>query len=94
MSTTVVCFLLGTQIETPQGERKIESLKIGDRVTTVSGKSRAIKWIGRMGFRRSRDNWPEACASRPHRPECAWRGDPEPRSVRLSPTTPFTLTVR
>jgi hypothetical protein len=59
MAPTIVCFLLGTQIETPDGERKIESLKIGDRVTTVSGKSHAIKWIGRMGFRRSGDNWPE-----------------------------------
>jgi Hint domain-containing protein len=48
----VHCFLKGTQILSPQGERSIDDLQIGDLILTVRGESKPIKWIGRMRFER------------------------------------------
>ncbi len=45
-STGVVCFTTGTQIRTPDGDRPIEELKVGDLVETVDGGPQPIKWIG------------------------------------------------
>ena len=45
----VTCFAEGTQIATPDGPRPIETLKVGDLVTTTFGTS-AIEWIGRRSF--------------------------------------------
>lgn len=45
-STGVVCFTTGTQIRTPDGDRPIEELKVGDVVETVDGGPQPIKWIG------------------------------------------------
>lgn len=42
------CFLAGTNILTEQGYRKIEDLKIGDKVKTFDGKLEEIKWIGKQ----------------------------------------------
>ncbi|MBB3234523.1 Hint domain-containing protein [Phyllobacterium endophyticum] len=44
------CFLRGTSIRTPEGETRIEDLKIGDLVETVRGQAVAIKWIGRRTY--------------------------------------------
>ncbi len=46
-SLTSVCFLAGTRIATPTGERTIETLAPGDRVLTASGRSRRIVWVGK-----------------------------------------------
>jgi hypothetical protein len=52
-----MCFLRGTSITTPTGEVFIEDLQIGDRVATVGGNVRAVKWIGRHSYKRSGPSW-------------------------------------
>ena len=44
-STTVVCFAKGTHIETPDGARMIQDLRIGDLVNTKDRGARPIRWI-------------------------------------------------
>jgi hypothetical protein len=41
------CFLTGTAISTPDGARSVESLAIGDEITTATGVAKPVKWIGR-----------------------------------------------
>jgi hypothetical protein len=43
----LLCFLEGTLIATPDGERPVESLTIGSMVTLADGGSASIRWIGR-----------------------------------------------
>ena len=50
--TIVVCYLAGTRILTPTGERFIEELQIGDRVVTRWSGVQSIRWIGRQSFSR------------------------------------------
>jgi hypothetical protein len=42
------CFAAGTLIATPDGERPVETLAIGDTVTTADGDVRTVRWIGRQ----------------------------------------------
>jgi len=49
---TALCYLTGTHIQTPNGERRIETLAIGDEVTTIDGRQR-IRWIGRHSYPRA-----------------------------------------
>jgi hypothetical protein len=48
--TAVACYARGTLIATPHGEVPVEALAIGDRLTTASGASRPIKWIGTRSY--------------------------------------------
>ena len=52
-NTGVVCFTSGTAIRTPQGERLIDELRIGDLVTTMDNGPQRIRWIGRKHLDRS-----------------------------------------
>jgi hypothetical protein len=42
-----VCYYAGTLIRTPEGEKAIESLGIGDRVCTADGRDLPVRWVGR-----------------------------------------------
>jgi hypothetical protein len=53
------CFLQGTKIKTPNGEISIEELRIGDRILTVKGEAKQIKFIGRR-----REVWRESSQPR------------------------------
>ena len=49
----VACYVRGTLILTPTGERPIESLRIGEPVCVESGGARPIRWIGRRRYSRA-----------------------------------------
>jgi hypothetical protein len=44
----LACFLAGALIATPEGDRTIESLSLGDLVVNQAGKAIPVKWIGRQ----------------------------------------------
>ncbi|MEO6841458.1 MAG: AIDA repeat-containing protein [Bradyrhizobium sp.] len=46
----VACYCFGTLIETGQGPKRVELLKIGDEVRTHRGGVRPIKWIGKRSY--------------------------------------------
>ena len=45
-SSAPPCFCRGTHIATPDGEAKVETLRAGDLVTTLSGTHRRLRWVG------------------------------------------------
>jgi len=48
--STVACFCRGTLILTERGEVPVEQLAIGDRVVTVSGEPKPVKWLGHRTY--------------------------------------------
>ncbi len=52
------CFLKGTLIQTPAGEKPVEDLAIGDLIATYAGEEKPIRWIGRRKFTSETGNWP------------------------------------
>ena len=47
---TPACYCAGTLITTERGDIRVEDLAIGDRVLTVSGALRPIRWIGTRSY--------------------------------------------
>ncbi|MEO1140581.1 MAG: Hint domain-containing protein [Pseudomonadota bacterium] len=47
------CFLTGTLVATPEGERAVENLSIDDLIETTSGDAVKVKWIGRQTMRKT-----------------------------------------
>ncbi|MBW6397239.1 Hint domain-containing protein [Roseomonas sp. HJA6] len=45
-----VCFLAATRIRTPEGERAVEELHIGDHILTADGRAETIRFIGRQTY--------------------------------------------
>jgi len=57
---SAVCFLRGTLIWTPSGERGVEDLRVNDLVVTSSGEAKPIQWVWKRRFeRRSEQKWGE-----------------------------------
>jgi len=56
------CYLRGTSLRTPRGEREISELQIGDPVVTHLGQPKPIKWIGRRRLQRDDGDWPAEMA--------------------------------
>jgi Ca2+-binding RTX toxin-like protein len=46
----IPCFTPGTLIATPKGERRVEDLKVGDRVITRDNGIQEIRWLGARGL--------------------------------------------
>jgi Hint domain len=56
-----VCFLRGTQIWTPTGERRVEDLRVNDLVVTSTGEAKPIQWAWARRFQRQcGQKWAEA----------------------------------
>ena len=79
-NTIPACYARGTRIATPDGERRIETLKVGDLVCTADGNPVEIRWLWRRmeHFDRPDAEFPMRFTS-----ECLGAGRPQ-RSLVVS----------
>ncbi|QUS37257.1 hemolysin (plasmid) [Falsirhodobacter algicola] len=49
-ASRVVCFAAGTLIATPNGDVPVETLSVGDMVSTADGRAEPVRWIGSRRF--------------------------------------------
>ncbi|MHC5232351.1 Hint domain-containing protein [Brucella sp. LJL56] len=54
------CLLKGTLVETPTGLVAVETLTVGDLVTTARGETRPVKWVGWQNHRKGGTQWNES----------------------------------
>jgi hypothetical protein len=47
-TNSAYCFMSGTSVATPDGGRAIETLKIGDMVSTHDGREMPVRWVGKQ----------------------------------------------
>lgn len=47
LDDAIICFSAKTGVQTPQGDRLIETLRVGDHIVTRDHGPQAIRWIGR-----------------------------------------------
>jgi hypothetical protein len=78
------CYVRGTKLATPDGERAIEDLEISDLVLTASGEARPVRWIGHRAidttfYRDPSVVWPIRVSA-----DAFAKGQPQ-RAVWLSP---------
>ena len=82
--TMIVCFTIGTPIRTPSGDRPIETLQVGDLVSTRDNGDQPIRWIGQRVL--SRGQLGDNPALRPIRIEADALGPGLPRApLTVSP---------
>ena len=83
-NAVVQCFATGVAIATPEGERLVETLRVGDRVRLEDGSSAPIAWVGRRRIDCARH--PDPGKVRPYRVAAHAFGRNTPaRDVLLSP---------
>jgi hypothetical protein len=70
----VSCFLEGTRIATPAGERAVETLGMGDLVLTADGRVAPVRWIGRRTLRADGENGYRFADPLVYRPICIKAG--------------------
>jgi hypothetical protein len=54
------CYVTGTKILTPDGPKNIDDLNSGEPVIVSSGRTKAVRWVGRRRYsRRPHEDWPD-----------------------------------
>lgn len=90
LTSTPVCYVQGTLIETTDGEVAVENLRVGDLAVTASGTQRLIRWIG---HRTVNCNQGDPKALRPVRIVAGAFGENRPsRDLYLSPQHSVAVT--
>ena len=83
--SVVACYVRGTRIAVPGGERAIENLRIGDAVLTAAGEKR-VRWIGAAQLYRGAHRGAPRGAADPHPPRRDRRRSAEARRCASHPT--------
>jgi hypothetical protein len=83
ITTDAICYVRGTHILTPDGEKPIETLMIGDQVITRFGGTQKIKWLGRQSYDPPLHRGQHGQTPGPYHPRRAGRHPADPRPLHL-----------